>query len=277
MLQFDHTGDFLSSWGRSPALTSPHGAEAALLGTTPVLWVADIEDFTVKAFTASGTLLGVIGTPGKGGNGNGTGVQFSAPADIAVDPVTGALYVSDGDGGSNNRVTGGMVAGNAYAPAFVVGGAGSGTGQFSSPHSIAWDPVNSLAWVADRGNNRTVALAGLGHPSAAPGTWMGAWDMTSCAQGGQPWGIRVDAPRGTVAVVDGLHGMLYILALPSGTVGQPGACQLVQAIPVCPAGDPKAGCTPHELAVDRSSGELYVAAVGTTGGPTEILRYTPAS
>lgn len=280
MLAFDHAGAPVNAWGAPPTITSPHGVEAATLGNVDVLWVADIANYTVKAFTPSGQLLGVLGTPGKAGNGTGAGLQFSAPADIAVDPLTGALYVSDGDGGSNNRVAGGMTLGNGYTPAFVVGGEGGAPGQFSSPHSVAWDAVNTAVWVADRGNNRTQVLAGVGHPSAVPGSVLGVWDMGACAGGGQPWGVRVDAARGVVAVADGLTGHLYFFALPTsidtgaGVHAALGPCVLLQTMPVCPHGSAAAGCTPHEVGLDSDTGEWYLATCGTTGGPTLIQRYT---
>jgi hypothetical protein len=39
---------------------------------------------------------------------------------------------------------------------YGVGGAGTGPGQFSSPHSVAYENAggNSRMWVADRGNGR---------------------------------------------------------------------------------------------------------------------------
>jgi DNA-binding beta-propeller fold protein YncE len=81
-----------------------------------------------------------------------------------------------------------------------------------------------------------------------------------------PWGVRHDRSTGRLLVVDGALGNLYVL---KGTGAEPSpgmlpGCGLLQTVAVGPA-----AAKPHELAVDPSNGDLYVANVGT---PTGIVR-----
>jgi DNA-binding beta-propeller fold protein YncE len=261
---FDYAGEAtLGAFNGS--LTSPHG----LLAADSTLWVADIAAFTIKSFDAAGNLLKTVGTPGVGGSGL-TPIQFSAPADVAIDAATSTLFVSDGDGGSNSRVVA-LDMSASYKTKWAVGGAGSAPGKFSSPHSVAWDGANGLAWVADRGNNRLQALAG------ADGSVVAVWNTTSCL-GGAPWGVRVDSVRGFLYVADGASGSMWAVRLPTvapggGLTPCPGPAQTFS---VCPAGGALEGCKPHLLGLDVATGDVYLAAVGTpaTKGPTFVQRYT---
>lgn len=265
-----------SAWGggSDTDLTSPHGAQAAP-GGGGLLWLTDITNHTVKLFSAaSGVMRAVVGTPGVPGAGTGTSVQFSAPADVAIDGVTGTVYVSDGDGGSNNRVV--ALDAATLASVFAVGGLGKGVGKFDSPHSLAWDVATQAVYVADRGNGRVVALAGVGTP-AGGGAWLGSWNLSACVggvPGAAPWGLRLAPAQGAMIVADGGTGLAWALAAPRLVGGALAPCALLQTLPVCPAGAPNAGCKPHELAVDDATGDVYLAAVGT---PTFVQRYVAAT
>jgi tetratricopeptide (TPR) repeat protein len=74
--------------------------------------------------------------------------QFDQPAGIAVDPVSGYVYVADKD---NNRIQKFDTAGR-----FLIkwGSKGSADGQFDQPAGIAVDPVSGYVYVADKDNNR---------------------------------------------------------------------------------------------------------------------------
>lgn len=258
------TGALEGSWSGSPDLTSPHGLVAAADGTS--VWVADIGGASVSLFTAAeGHLLATIGTHGKPGSGTSP-PQFSAPADIAPRKGGGVL-VSDGDGGKNSRVA--LLSPDATAPGgahwlWGVGGNGSALGQFDSPHSIALQAGTDTAWVADRGNNRLQAL------DAATGTVRGVWEA-SCFGGGQPWAVRVDEPRARLFVGDGLFGRVYVLNV-TDAGGESGSAPLGSCSPstLLQTLDIGAPLIPHELAVDSSSGDLYVAALGP---PAWLFKY----
>lgn len=187
----------------SSFISSPHGAHVVgpLANGSSFLYVTDVGDgkqghaihmFEVHA-SSTGTsvpaYLRTFGTAGQAGTGLNP-VQFGAVADVAGDPdVPEYIYVVDGDGGPNNRllklnVVSGQVEWHVGGPA-----PGAGRGAFDVPHSVALQPATAGAaarlWVADRSNNRTVALS-------LAGEWLGQWN---CTRPGMPWGVRVDAAR----------------------------------------------------------------------------------
>lgn len=227
---------------------------------------ADIAGPTLHAFTIDGTLLHTVGTPGKGGNGVAP-PQFSAPADIARtgnDGTDGFILVSDGDGGSNNRVLNLVYGSNqTWDVVYGVGGLGTGPGQFNSPHSIAYQASMKRFWVADRGNTRLQIF------DSTNGEYLGEWG-SDCFNGGTPWGVRVDDARNRVVVADGTTGQLYILdATKANTKPFPSACDpastVLQSFTIGVAEKP------HLVEVDYWTGDVYLASVGT---PTLIQKYT---
>lgn len=251
VLVFDALGAYLRGWG-STDIVSIHGMQAAP-GNPSSLWVTDIGACTVKHMNISGGLLQSVGTPGNPGSGIDP-PQFSSPADIALTRV-GSIAVSDGDGGTNNRV---LVLGTDLSVEYGFGSNGTGPSQFQSPHSITYDTAFDRFWVADRGNYRIQSFL------AASGLWVGQWD--SCFAPGQPWGVRMDSTRGRMLVADGLHMALYVLNVTFGaTAYDIGSCSLMQNISI------GANTTPHELALDEATGDVYLAGVGSV--PT-IQRYT---
>jgi DNA-binding beta-propeller fold protein YncE len=264
ILVFDSAqGALLRKWGGN--ITSPHGMYAQ----GNVLYVTDVGDATVKVFDADdGLLVGMAGTPGKPGGGVDP-PQFSVPADVAV---TGAGYVlvSDGDGGTNNRVLELVppASGSNWNVNYGVGGNGTGPGQFQSPHSIAYQAATKQFWVANRGDSRLDAF------DAETGLYVGSWDGPSCFNG-IPWGVRLDEKRGYMLVADGTNGFLYVLGIPPTMKGAHlrgsqrafPACTMLQSINV------GASRKPHELAIDAATGDVYLAGVGT---PATIQRYVHA-
>lgn len=248
------SGGLLRTYNGS--LTSPHGALADAASGS--VWVADIAGGRVQQYAAaSGALLRSVGSEGTGVNP----LQFSAVADVALTPA-GDVLVSDGDGGANNRVLK-LSGANLSDVLWGVGGAGSGPGQFSSPHSVAYEPGSARALVADRGNGRVQFL------DADSGRVLGQWALAAdCGlpAAALPWGLRVDAPRQRLLVVDGATGHFYALALPTAPPGSPpGGCIVLQSTAVAPTAS-----NPHELAVDPTTGDVYVALVGV---PTGVLRF----
>jgi hypothetical protein len=251
-------------------MDSPHGAAAAADGDASAgLLVTDIAGGTVKLFSLAGTLLGTGGVQGKPGNGTQP-IQFSAPADAAVTRA-GLVVVSDGDGGDANRVVALASRSALNDVVWISEGTGAGAGQrFSSPHSVAYDAVTDLLFVADRGNARIVLLA----PST--GATVASWTAAACFPGGVPWGLRVDEVQRRLVVADGAHAALMVFDLGAGS-GEP-SCALAANITV----PPKLCGVPHELAIMTSEPrDVYVACVGGTvapvAGPTSVVRFVAAS
>lgn len=250
------TGKMLRSY--HGACKSPHGVQPGLEPAT--LWVTDIAGGAVQLYdAASGALLRSVGTEGTGINPP----QFSAVADVAVTPA-GDVITSDGDGGAANRVMK-LSGANLTNVLWVVGGEGAAPGQFSSPHSLAFEPGSSRVVVADRGNARVQFL------DAESGLVLGQWALEAdCGlpTGAAPWGVRVDAANGRLVAVDGALSYLYVFALPADKPGSaPPACKVLQATPYAPAGS-----KPHLVALDPDTGDAYVPLVGTPPGVVRFVR-----
>jgi NHL repeat len=118
------------------------------------------------------SVIGTFGTSGSGKLGGGASA-------IAVDPITGDVYVADTpnsrifkyDQSGNfilmfgmdvNETTGGDVCTAASGDACKVGVRGSAPGQFYEPRGIAVDPVTEDVYVSDRGNERIERFTDLG-------------------------------------------------------------------------------------------------------------------
>ena len=259
-LVFARNGTLLRTWGNAN-VTSPHGLQAGTPGggAPPSLWVVDIKGYVATQFDLSGRVLARVGT-GRAGAGVAP-PAFSAPADITF-TAAGRVVVSDGDGGSNDRV---LVLDATTSPAttlHVLGGTGSAPGKLSSPHSVTFEAASGLLWVADRGNARLSAFG------AVNGSYVGSWTAAECGflPGGAPWGVRIDEARGHMLVADGNVGALYVLGMPRG--GGLGACTLLQTIDVGLA------LKPHLVGLDAASGDVYLADVGV---PPTAQRYTLAA
>jgi DNA-binding beta-propeller fold protein YncE len=277
------TGALLRKYGVfEKTLKSPHGMASSygVVQGPSSLWVADIVNSTVLQLDpATGAVLTLIGSKGLGT----APPQFSSPADLALD-ASGALLVSDGDGGVANRVLKlpSPVSSPSAPAAFAIGhcnnpAANSSLGCFDSPHSIAYAPPYDHVWVADRGNNRLQVLAG------ATGAVVGVWSAEQgCfgTPGAQPWGVRYDGARNRLLVADGgpagnpsggEPGAVYALQINTGpgwsrdSIG-PCTGTLLQTLSV----PNEATAKPHELAVDEVSGDVYLADIGV---PPAVVRW----
>ena len=143
MIVFDRDGNFLSSWGEG-VFSRAHGVTA---GPDDTLYCADDGDHTIRQCTLDGKVLMTLGVPGEPAKYQ-SGDPFNRCTDVAVDPKTGDLYVSDGYG--NSRV-------HKYSPdgklLFSWGGPGTDPGEFNIVHNIATDR-DGWVYVADRENHR---------------------------------------------------------------------------------------------------------------------------
>ena len=143
VIVFDSEGNVQDSWGKD-VFVRAHGIT---MGPENTLYLTDDGDHTVRQCTLDGTVLMTIGNPGKA-SAYQSGLPFHRPTDVAVDPKTGELYISDGYGNSSVHK---------YSPdgrlLFSWGSAGTDPGQFNIVHNIATDK-DGWVYVADRENHR---------------------------------------------------------------------------------------------------------------------------
>ncbi|KAM6230057.1 peptidyl-glycine alpha-amidating monooxygenase isoform 3-T3 [Porphyrio hochstetteri] len=139
----------LHSMGKS-LFYLPHGLSVDKNGN---YWVTDVALHQVFKLGPDdkepSLILGVAMQPGSDRS------HFCQPTDVAVDPITGSVYVSDGY--CNSRVVQ-FSAGGLYVTQWGEGTESSSgkakPGQFRIPHSLALIPDFSQLCVADRENGR---------------------------------------------------------------------------------------------------------------------------
>ncbi|KAM6289742.1 LOW QUALITY PROTEIN: peptidyl-glycine alpha-amidating monooxygenase [Aegotheles albertisi] len=124
----------------------PHGLSIDKNGN---YWVTDVALHQVFKLGADDKepllILGVALQPGSDKN------HFCQPTDVAVDPITGSIYVSDGY--CNSRIIQ-FSPNGLYMMQWGEGTGQSSPGQFHIPHSLALIPDFSQLCVADRENGR---------------------------------------------------------------------------------------------------------------------------
>ncbi|XP_025899852.1 peptidyl-glycine alpha-amidating monooxygenase isoform X3 [Nothoprocta perdicaria] len=131
----------------------PHGLSIDQNGN---YWVTDVALHQVFKLGADDKepllLLGTALQPGSDRN------HFCQPTDVAVDPVTGTIYVSDGY--CNSRIVQFSPSGS-FLKQWGEGTSSDGArpGQFRIPHSLALIPEFSQLCVADRENGRIQCFA----------------------------------------------------------------------------------------------------------------------
>ena len=205
------------------------------------LWLVDDEAHVVEKRTLEGRLLLRLGTPGQP-TGVYSGEPFNMPTDVAVNPRTGEIYVTDGY--CNTRV-------HRFAPDGThiasFGSGGDGPGEFALPHGVAILDDDRVV-VCDRLNHRIQVFG-------ADGEFVQQWPVF------HPAGVRY------------AHGLLYVTQLGmSGTL--PPIPNLGDGVSVfdldgdrltrlgapLPGGAPDQFLAPHGIAVD-SRGDVYVGEV----------------
>ena len=96
MIVFDREGNFLTTWGKGE-FKRPHDVTA---DADDNLYLADDMDHTIRKTTTDGEVLMTLGTPGVPAPLHQGGI-FNRPTHVAIHPVTGDLFVSDGYGNSH--------------------------------------------------------------------------------------------------------------------------------------------------------------------------------
>ena len=189
--------------GGTASFNSPYGVAVDATGT---VFLADINDFTIRKITAAGvvtTLAGVHGQQG-GTDGPAASARFSYPTGVAVDAAGNVFVVDNGDHTVRKITPGGTVstfAGQAGSQGSADGpGAGA---RFYFPEGLAIDGAGNL-YVTD-GSNRTIRKI---TPAGVVSTLAGTAGVAGNADGfgaaasfSNPRGIASDA-GGTLYVAD---------------------------------------------------------------------------
>lgn len=216
---------------------------------------------------------------------NGIGSKgLNAPGGLAVDPLTGNLYVADV---GNNRVVRfpspfanqsnvnpDAVYGQEDFTKHTANPGGAGNKTLNVPRAVACDAKGDL-WVSDTGNNRVLRFPAsvLNTADPAADIILGQPNATSIKanRGGavsgsgfsNPWGLTFDA-KGNLYVADFLNARVLEFANPvasastaSTVFGQ--TLFTVRTVPAIPTASSLAG--PVGIAVD-ATGNLFIAVPG---------------
>jgi sugar lactone lactonase YvrE len=198
-------------------------------------------------------------------DGTGSAAQFSDPRGAAVD-ASGNVFVADGGNHTIRKITprgevstfAGLAGSNGFA-----NGLGSAA-RFNAPCGVAVDD-NGNVYVADTGNHIIRKITAAGDVS----TLAGVPSATGASVDGLPTRARFFAPEGLAAdavgnvyVADtGNHTIRAVSAggfvtTIAGEAGKPGGLEFGSG------SSPGQFRSPSGIALDRSTGDLYVADTG---------------
>jgi len=258
VLVYDTAGNWLRNWGginETRMFEKEHGIYIQPNHGSPIVWVTDSLNCTVQSFDISGNRLNILGSPGVC-DSSLKPLHFGFVADVTSDE-SGNIYVSDGDGGVNNRV---VKLDQNLRLVWSIGSLGTGPGEFHSPHSIAYD--RGLLYVADRENHRTQVLT-------TDGKYLKEWDGGGVCNPRTPWSVRVDHSRALLFLVDAgyqpgppTQGHLIVFDVYGDNCSAVSGLQIGNDI-----------SEPHEIAYDEATMDLYVAFINDNY--SAIVRYVP--
>ena len=243
VIVFESDGTFVTSWGQG-LFANPH---AITLGPDNTFYTTDHFGHAIRQVTSDGEVLMTIGEPGVA-TAPHSGSPFNMPTDVAVDPGTGDLLISDG---YKNSAVHRFSADGEHIMSW--GGPGVDPGEFSIPHNIAVDS-DGFVYVADRENHRIQVFDGRGNFQAQYNNVH------------RPCTIRI-----------GSDGLLYVGELGFGmtvnrevpNIGPRMSVLTRSGERVAKVGhlgfglDPGQMTAPHALAVD-SRGDVYLGEVAAT-------------
>jgi hypothetical protein len=268
VVAYDRHGNVFTAWGNPDVV--PGGIHGCFVDYQDNVWIGGNGDGIIQKYSQDGQLLMQIGTRGKcdwpanndqcGNSGsdptaNKSHTLLNEPADIAVDPKNGEIYVADGYG--NHRVVvfdkhgnwlrhwGGVVV-DALHPNATPHDRGSFTaGDGGHPHCVVLAQRDKL-YVCDRGSDRILVfnrnpkncdtsvdppicqpeqiinvLPGTGSTQGPGGadplnTAGSAWDLAFSNDRAQTFMFEADGGNEILHVMDRLSGAIL------GGTGQPG-------------------------------------------------------
>ena len=210
VIEFDRAGNTVNYWGDVAFL--PNGLHGCFVDYQDNVWIGGNGDGIVQKYSHGGQFLMQIGTKGvcdgpcgETASTNSSETLLNEPADIAVDPSNGDIYVADGYG--NHRVVVFNKAGK-YLRQWPPKGTPGGTapGQFSAtggghPHCVRLDNAGRV-YACDRANDRVQVFDKLGNlqrvipikpgTGQVPGGIGSAWDVDFSADKDQSFLFDAD-------------------------------------------------------------------------------------
>jgi DNA-binding beta-propeller fold protein YncE len=199
--------------------------DGVAVDATGNVYVADTGNDTIRKINTSGMVSTLAGSPGVTGPDDGTGAaaHFYYPTGVAVDSVTGNVYVVDYLNCTVRMVN---PAGVVTTLAGTTGGFGfaDGTGLaavFNGPQGIAIDSTATNLYVADTHNQliRRVTLPGgvVTTVAGAVGVAGHADGTGTAAQFALPTGVAAD-PSGNLFVADSYNNLIRKITTPGAAV-----------------------------------------------------------
>lgn len=206
--------------GQGASARFNHPAAVAVDGSANV-YVIDTSNQTIREISPAGSVSTLAGTPGTGGNADGTGAaaRFFYPGGIAS-TGSGTVYVAD-TGNHTIRAMDSPGVVSTLAGAAGTKGSADGVGihaQFAYPYGVASDGSGNL-YVADSNNNtiRMVTAAGAVTTIAGTAGILGSAEGVGAnASFSSPSGVAADA-GGNLYVADTGNSVIRKIA-PDGTV-----------------------------------------------------------
>jgi DNA-binding beta-propeller fold protein YncE len=250
IIEFDREGNVVNAGPTDPALIArlPNGVHGCFVDYQDNVWIAGNGDGIVLKFSHDlSTILLQIGTkgvcdtpsgPGACGNVQQKGTSttlLNQPADIAVDPSNGDIYIADGYG--NHRV---VVFDKNGVFLRDWGGVGTGPGLFTSgdgghPHCVVLGD-DGLVYACDRGQDRIEVFTKAGvfvrQIAIVPGTGSANVFVSPPTPGlgtaGSAWDVDFSADKKEKLMfdTDGGNEVVWILDRATDTIlagfGRPG-------------------------------------------------------